>query len=364
MFSRRVFLNLAMATSVLSNVPTMAQFRKTAPEQSGSGKSEKSGKSGKKAAERKRPDEKKKGAAESEAIPQPPSKPGKGSIYGPAKTQRWRFGVEMKAQSTPVREMLGYIPVPKSWTEQMIVSETEDVSNDIRLTFEEIDGVRVMVVQFIPLNPGQEVHAILTCEVKTQPILPPEDPEVYRIPKRIPAELKKWTKPTPKISISTRVKAIPKAAGYNEKGPMWSELRKIYESILKEYTFDKACKLEETNDVLRAKKGNVFGINGLFVAVCRSLGIPARIVWMLPARCYMEFYVVDGDETGFWFPADLAKRDQFGRMETPGVVFQRGDSFQPPWDDAKPVYALHEQIKGSTTGQPPISKYIREVAVK
>ena len=374
--ARRGFLGLTLVSGVLSAAPALAQFRTPPPNDSGKVTPEKatsvSGMSGKITSPRKSPektatdDDALEGTAESESSSKPANhdgQVGKGPKYGPLRAaQRWRFGVTMKAKSTPVQAMRGYIPVPKGWTEQVVSGEQEDVSSDIRLTYQEISGVRVMVVQFVPLRSGQEAKAMLTCEVKTQPILPPEDPEVYRIPVKIPAELRIWTRVTPQITMPPKVKTITKEAGYVKTGTTWDELRKIYDFLVKEYPFEKGCGLEDTASVLRGKKGNAFGVHGLFVAACRSLGVPARVVWMLPARCYAEFYLEDGVGNGFWFPADLSVRGQFGRMDTPGIIYQRGDSFQPPWDRSKPVYMLRESIQGSTTGERPECRYTREPA--
>ena len=288
---------------------------------------------------------------------------GTGPRYGEAKTQKWRFGISMKAKSTATTKMYGYIPVPQGWSEQVITDEQEDFSPDIRVTFEELSGVRVMVVQFAALRPGQEAKAILTCEIKTQPILAPEDTGGYRIPPRLDKEMQQYLRPTPKIMMSAKVRAIPKDVGYSKTGTTWTELRKIYDYIAKTYQFDKSCGIYDTDQVLRGKRGNAFGINGLFVAVCRSLGIPARIVWTLPSSCHCEFYLEDGESHGFWFPTDLTQRGMFGKRESTGPIFQRGDSFQPPWDRAQRLHMLNESIRAGAVGEKPEHKYIREPAM-
>ena len=67
---------------------------------------------------------------------------------------------------------------------------------------------------------------------------------------------------------------------------------------------------------------------GVFVALCRRAGIPARLVWV-PNHTWAEFHLVDEQGTGHWIPAHTACYPWFGWTGVHELVIQKGDRVTP-----------------------------------
>lgn len=67
---------------------------------------------------------------------------------------------------------------------------------------------------------------------------------------------------------------------------------------------------------------------GVFVALCRRAGIPARLVWV-PNHNWAEFHLVDEQGAGHWIPAHTACYPWFGWTGVHELVIQKGDRVTP-----------------------------------
>jgi hypothetical protein len=67
---------------------------------------------------------------------------------------------------------------------------------------------------------------------------------------------------------------------------------------------------------------------GVFVALCRRAGIPARLVWV-PNHNWAEFHLVDDTGVGHWIPAHTACYPWFGWTGVHELVIQKGDRVIP-----------------------------------
>ena len=65
----------------------------------------------------------------------------------------------------------------------------------------------------------------------------------------------------------------------------------------------------------------------VFVALCRSVGIPARLVWV-PNHNWAEFYLTDTSGQGHWIPAHTSCYSWFGWTGAHELVLQKGDRIQ------------------------------------
>lgn len=103
---------------------------------------------------------------------------------------------------------------------------------------------------------------------------------------------------------------------------------------------------------------------GTFVALCRSVGIPARLVWV-PNHAWAEFCLYDNENKPVWIPAHTAAYNWFGWTGAHELVLQKGDRITLPnkgkkvrlvsdwltWQGAKPIVRFRAAIKpvGETT---------------
>ena len=101
-------------------------------------------------------------------------------------------------------------------------------------------------------------------------------------------------------------------------------------------------------------------MTSLFVAICRSSRIPARMVW-IPDHCYPEFYLEDTQGQGTWFPCQAAGTRQFGAMDEYRPVLQKGDRFKVA-EKRQPVRYVAEFFRCVPQGKrDPRPLFVREV---
>jgi hypothetical protein len=80
---------------------------------------------------------------------------------------------------------------------------------------------------------------------------------------------------------------------------------------------------------LKNKLGDCEEMSAVFVALCRAIDIPARLVW-IPNHNWAEFYLVDKTGKGHWIPAHTACYFWFGWTGAHELVLQKGDRIDVP----------------------------------
>ena len=80
---------------------------------------------------------------------------------------------------------------------------------------------------------------------------------------------------------------------------------------------------------LTNRVGDCEEMAGIFVALCRAAGIPARLVW-IPNHVWSEFYLTDRVGKGHWIPAHTACYPWFGWTGVHELVLQKGDRVRLP----------------------------------
>jgi transglutaminase-like putative cysteine protease len=108
----------------------------------------------------------------------------------------------------------------------------------------------------------------------------------------------------------------------------WEKVEAIYDAAREKVEY----KNGDLKGALRALNdgfGDCEELTSLFVAMCRAVGIPARSVWV-PEHAYAEFYLVDDEGKGHWFPCQPAGARAFGGIPEHRPVLQKGDNFRDP----------------------------------
>jgi len=80
---------------------------------------------------------------------------------------------------------------------------------------------------------------------------------------------------------------------------------------------------------LKNRVGDCEEMSAVFVALCRAVGIPARLVWV-PNHNWAEFYLVDRAGQGHWIPAHTASYFWFGWTGAHELILQKGDRVDVP----------------------------------
>ena len=284
----------------------------------------------------------------------------KGAKLGDSLVQRWRAGVIVTAASGPCQGIVATVPVPIDWPEQQVTLVEEDISPSVRISFRMVEGTVKQMLMSIPYLPaGERASALVTFEVKRSSQLAPEDTDIFQLPERrkIPRGMLPYLGPSPYIeSTNTKIKALAKQIGADEE-KAWNKVEAIYDWVRETVEY-KDGPLKGALAALRDGTGDCEELTSLFIAVCRAAGIPARTVWV-PGHCYPEFYLVDDEGEGHWFPCQAAGSRAFGEIPEHRPILQKGDNFRPPHDPRERKRYLAEHLTG--TGGKPTVNWVREL---
>ena len=288
------------------------------------------------------------------------------SKYGEPIVGQFQVGAEVSASRGPVHEILAMVAVPLESEEQQVRIVEEDFSSSVAgVKYRDVPGgeARQMLISIPYLPRGETARAVVTFEVSTKPILPPDDAEAAKlsIPRRPPRELRRFVSASPYIEArDRRIRSL--AREILEEAPEaatdWEKIELLYD-----YVLDNIEYLEgpDTSAIttLRDGKADCHGRSALFAALCRASGVPARIVWV-NNHCFAEFYVEDESGEGEWFPIESAGTRAFGEMPLGRVILQKGDNFRIPERPKDRLrYATDWLVVPPGKGKPSV-RFIRE----
>jgi len=282
---------------------------------------------------------------------------------GDARTQKYRVGVSVTAEGGTCRDIYATLPVPADWPEQKVQILQEDISPDVRsLRYRMLPGgVKQMIVEIPSLHAGDKAHAIVTFSLERMSIIPPVDTAKLAIPEKPDRALRAFLGPSP--YIETRHPKIMKLAKATVADlDDWQKVEAIYDTVREKVEYRNG-ELKGAARALADGWGDCEELTCLFIAMARAEGIPARTVWV-EGHCYPEFYLVDADGQGWWYPCQAAGTRAFGGMPDQLPILQKGDSFRDPDRPGKTLRYVSEFIKGSAkdgVGSPKV-EWIREGA--
>jgi hypothetical protein len=279
---------------------------------------------------------------------------------GDVRVQRFRVGVRVKAEGAACRGIYATMPVPAEWPEQKVQIEREDVSPDVRgLRYRTLPGgVKQMIVEIPDLPAGATAQAIVTFALERASIRPPADPATLVIPSKPDRDLRTFLGPSPFIETRhPKIVKLAKETAADLEG--WRKVEAIYDTVREKVEYRNGD-LKGAARALADGWGDCEELTCLFIAMARAEGIPARTVWV-EGHCYPEFYLVDADGHGWWFPCQAAGTRSFGGMPDQLPILQKGDSFRDPDRPSKTLRYVSEFIRGSATdGGSPRVTWIRE----
>jgi hypothetical protein len=290
-----------------------------------------------------------------------------GINLGDSRTQRWRCGLTVRAVGGACRGIVGYVPVPIDWPEQTVKIVEEDVSPQAKIGYETVDEtVKLMVVRIPTLAAGEEAQALVTFEVRRSVILPPDDITAYQLPdpKRIDRGVLPYLAESPMIeSRHPKIRALAREIGVDET-LAWRRVEAIYDWV-RDHVEYKDGPIKGALAALNDKTGDCEEMSSLFVAICRAADIPARTVW-IPGHAYAEFYLVDKEGKGHWFPVQAAGTRAFGEMPEYRPILQKGDNFRPPWNRRERQRYMAEYLTGVPVagGGKPQVHFVRELVTE
>lgn len=288
---------------------------------------------------------------------------GKGPKLGAPQTERWRVGVVVVAGAGVVSNVVSDVQLPVEWPEQQVKVIEEDVTPFARrLDYRMVDTVKEFLLNIPQVPAGQEAKALITFEITRYPMSPPDDVTILKKPeaRKLPKDLRRYLGPSPRIeSQSGKIKLqAKKLMKENEDKNAWEQVQAIYQWVREHVKPEDGVKLPGALQALRDESSDHEGLTSLFIALCRCSDIPARTVWV-PKSSYPEFYLVDDEGQGHWYPCQLTSPAPFGTIPDALPIWQKGDNFRSPSNPREAVRYLPSHLTASGTA--PTVKWVREL---
>ncbi len=286
----------------------------------------------------------------------------KGPKLGAPQTERWRVGVIVSAEAGTASDIVGDVQLPVDWPEQQVKVVEEDFSAFSRnLDYRMVDTVKEFVLTMPQVPAGQEAKTVLIFEITRYPQSPPEDTSILKKAesRKLPKDIRRYLGPSPRIeSQNGKIKALAKKLMKEADGKtVWEKIQAIFQWVRENVNPEDGVKLPGAMQAMKDKASDHEGFASLFIALCRAAEIPARTVW-IPESSYPEFYLVDDEGEGHWFPCQLTSADGFGAMPDALPIWQKGDNFRSPEDPREPVRYLPSHL--TARGAKPKVTFVRE----
>lgn len=281
---------------------------------------------------------------------------------GQAVVQRWKAGVIVTAGSGPCQGIVATFPVPVEWPEQDVKVVAEDVSSLVKMGDKITDGVKQMVAT-MPLVPaGEKAQALITFEVTRRAIVPPKDTTGFQIPesRKLDRTVRPMLGQSPGIeSRNPKIVSLAKqVTGDKEKA--WDKVKAIYDWV-RATIEQKPGANRGAVAAIKQRHGNHEDLASAFIAMCRAIDVPARTVWV-PNHCYPEFYLLDAEGHGHWFPCEVAGESIFGGTNDTRTILEKGDCFRDPKNPRERMRFLPENLTGA--GGRPDVKFVRQTVAE
>jgi hypothetical protein len=279
------------------------------------------------------------------------------------RTIRMEVGMTVRSGGGTLRGVYATTPVPTEWEDQKVKIVKEDRSPEVRgLTYRPVGANNKQMVVTIPtVPPNGSARVIVTYELTRYEVVPPKDTTQLRIPEKVDSSVRPYLGASPYIEIrNLKIRDLAKKLFAAKEGASdWEKVEALYDGMRERVKYQNG-KLKGALAALNDGTGDCEEMTSLFIALCRVNGIPARTVHV-PEHCYPEFYLVDKDGKGRWFPCQAAGTRAFGGMPDVRPIIERGDNFTDP-DHTKPMRYLPDFLKiKDPGGQKPGFEFIHRV---
>jgi Transglutaminase-like superfamily len=270
-----------------------------------------------------------------------------------------RIGVELMGEGNATG-IEASTPVPVEHPEQAI-DDVQIEGENCEVKLQKLgEGAAQLVLAAPGIARGQIVRAVahyrLTLKKQYQGYDREQFPAEQAGP---PAEIRKlYLHDSPGIQTSSplvRKLAAELRAESSQVHP-WDLATKFY-SWGREHIEPKRGPFIGVVNALRRRTGDCEELAGIFVALCRSVGIPARLVWV-PNHNWAEFYLTDHHGQGHWIPAHTSCYSWFGWTGVHELVIQKGDRLSVPYE-AKLQRLVADW--GQWSGKKPQFRYVADL---
>ena len=259
-----------------------------------------------------------------------------GPKLGGSQTTECTAGIRLTGGSGDAGKLYVTLVAPMNWPEQTVKIKREDIPPSVKVTYQDVGGgsftgAKLMAISIPSLPAGSMMDVLVTFEVTRSEQIAPIDTAQYSImdTDKLPRDVKIHLLPSIKIESTHKpFKKIFKEIT-EDKETGWEKVEAVYNYTREKVQYREELKSRDVQGAVAAFKsgeGDCEDLCSLFIALCRAGGIPARTVFV-KGHCYAEFYLVDENKEGHWFPCQVAGSYAFGSMPDTRYIVQKGDNF-------------------------------------
>lgn len=240
-----------------------------------------------------------------------------------------KIGIELEGAG-PAEEIISTTTVPVEYPEQKIDKADIKASGCQAHLRTIADGAGQLVLTAAAIDAGQIISAVVRYRLTLFKQYHGFTAECFPALQKIPPEVRKrFLQDSPGIQVRSRqVRAL--AAELTSGTPLhpWDKAKKFADWVplnIKPQIGDYTSVTAALDD----RRGDCEEMAGVFIALCRSVGVPARLVWV-PNHAWAEFFLHDHEGREHWIPAHTACYSWFGYTGAHELVLQKGDRVMLP----------------------------------
>lgn len=220
-------------------------------------------------------------------------------------------------------------PVPSAFPEQKI-DKVEVLTEGCEARVQALTSGAAQLEMAAPgIAKGQTIRAVARMRLTLMKQYQGFRKEQFPEKQTVPAEVKKnFLQDSPGIQTSNAlVRKQAQEIAAKEEHP-WDQAAAIA-GWIRETIKPQIGAYTGVATAMEKKKGDCEEMAAVFVALCRSLQIPARLVWV-PNHNWAEFYLTNEKGEGHWIPVHTACYGWFGWTGAHELVIQKGDRVVHP----------------------------------
>lgn len=267
-----------------------------------------------------------------------------------------KVGIVLEGRGDAER-ILATTTVPLEYPEQKIEQvtvETQGCEAELRKVS---SGGGQLILAAAQIAKGQTISAVANYRLSLSKQYFSYTRDQFPVEQKPPAEIRnQFLQDSP--GIQTRAPAVKSLAGELSRGHEhpWDKAEAFAKWVPKNIA-PQIGSYTSVTAALDGRRGDCEEMAGIFVALCRAVNIPARLVW-IPNHTWAEFYLSDRQGQGHWIPAHTACYPWFGWNGVHELVLQKGDRIQVPERHEK-LRLLEDWMQW--LGRQPAARYTAEL---
>jgi hypothetical protein len=238
-------------------------------------------------------------------------------------------GIELEGTG-PASNITSTTVVPLEFPEQKIVESKIDMSGCLAQVRKLAEGAGQLLLSADEISRGQVVRAAIRLRMTLFKQYFAYHADQFPARQEVPPDVRKaYLQDSPGIQVRSRqVRSLAADLSSGTARHPFEQVKAFAEWVPKNIK-PQIGAYTSVMAALDDHRGDCEEMAAVFVALCRSVGIPARLVWV-PNHNWAEFCLVDHDGKGHWIPAHTACYSWFGYNGAHELVLQKGDRLMLP----------------------------------